>query len=190
MFRCDTKAGGAQPPTTAATQPIATNDLALWIRFKRSPSSMSRLSRICSCSSKHYSLRLPPMHRHIDQLADRIVHAHFGKPPVARFRVGFTFSAGSLRVLQSLFHILDLKTEVVDPFAPAARRQNRHVYVAVGEIDRPVAVVAHRAAPRFGHTKSFLVKLGRLLLIFHLDRNMPDLCHGPVLLFIVYAVYR
>jgi hypothetical protein len=115
-------------------------------------------------------------------LPDGIVHAHFGEAAIARLFVCFTLGPGRLSCFQCRFHVFDLKPEVIDSLAPASRRQYRHVDITIGEINRPVAVLAHRTAPCFGHTEGLLVKLRSLLLIFDLDRDMPDFCHDSFLL--------
>ena len=96
------------------------------------------------------------MHCHINHLACGIVHAHFGEAAIARFRIRLAFRPGDLRGLERLFHVLHLKTEMVDPFTPAACRQDRHIDVAVREIDRAIAVIAYRAAPSLVIPKVFL----------------------------------
>ena len=95
------------------------------------------------------------------------MHAHFSEATVARFFIRFALGASGLSRGKSLVHILDLEAKVVDPFAPAARRQHRHIDVAVGEIDRAMAVIAHWSAPRLGHAERRLVKLGGLFLVIY-----------------------
>ena len=71
----------AQTNTTSET--ITAVKLHLWLHAKLCIFNFAFLT----------FLRLPPMHRHIDQLSDRIVHAHFGKAAVARFRIRFALRA-------------------------------------------------------------------------------------------------
>src|SRR5262249_46180092 len=130
------------------------------------------------------------MHTDIDELPDRIVHTHFGKPAVARFLIRFTLGAGRLSSRQRRFHVFNLKSEVIDSLTPTPRRQHRHVDVTVREIDRAVTVISHRTAPRFSHAEGFLVELRGLFLIFDLDRNMPDSCHVVSLLYDLYSRRR
>jgi hypothetical protein len=110
-------------------------------------------------------------------LPDRIVHAHFREAAVARFFICFGLGTGRLSSLQRRFHVFDLEPKMIDALTPATRRQHRHVDVAVGQIDRPITVLAHRTAPCFGHPEGLFVKLRGLFLIFHLDRDVLDSCH-------------
>src|SRR5215831_6618822 len=129
-------------------------------------------------------LRFPAVHRDINKLSRRIVNSHFSKATVPGLLRRIALSACDRRGFQSPFHIFHLKAKVVDPFPPTTRRQDRHIDVSVGKIDCPLAIVSHRSSPGLGHAEGLLIESRGFLLILHLDRDMFDLSHRLLLLFI------
>src|SRR5215831_8539501 len=126
-------------------------------------------------------LRFPAVHRDINELSRRIVNSHFSKATVPGLLRRIALSACDRRGFQSPFHIFHLKAKVVDPFAPATRRQDRHIDVSVGKIDCPLAIVSHWPSPGLGHAEGLLIKRRGFLLILHLNRDMFDLSHRLLL---------
>ena len=90
------------------------------------------------------TLDLPPQ-RQIDARAHGIEDEGFGEAAVSwQFR-GSTGGAGGFGGFRGGFDILDFHAEVIDPFAPVARRQDRQVDVTIGKIDR-AAILGRLAA--------------------------------------------
>src|SRR4030095_16297598 len=73
-----------------------------------------------------------PTQGQVNSGAHRIQDKRFGKTSVSGKLGGSAGSPGRQRGLRGSLHIFPFHTEMVDPFATIARRQNREIDVAVG----------------------------------------------------------